>query len=278
MGQLILVEGIPGSGKTTTSRKIYDKLSSKVKIKLYEEGDGHPADLAWCACIPLSQFDEIITKYPEYESSIREHMYLEKDYAIIPYTKFPIDNPEFYQLMESFEVYDNRVGYNIFTNLHLGKWTSFGERQRQLDEITIFECAFLQNHINELLLFHCLDEEQIDEYLLKLINTVIDLNPILIYLNQTCVYETLDRVSSVRVDDKGEKIWMERVISYIENSPYGIKHSLKGFDGMVKYFEDRKKIEFNIMNRLPIKVYIVDNKSYNWDNVWTEVQSILELC
>ncbi|MDF2587122.1 MAG: hypothetical protein K0S41_963 [Anaerocolumna sp.] len=276
MGQLILVEGIPGSGKTTTSEKIYNKLSIQKKTNLYMEGDGHPADLAWCACIPLNQLDEIINNNKTYELRIREHMYIEQDYAIVPYTKIPIENPEFYHLMENFEVYNNRVGFDIFKELHVGKWNRFGEKQKNLNEVTIFECAFLQNHINELLLYHCMDERQIEKYLLELIHTVKDLNPILIYLNQKSVVETIERVSNVRVDEIGDKVWMKMVIDYVENSPYGKKHTLKGFEGMVKYFEDRKQIELNIMNKLPIKVYIVDNKEYDWEKVWTQVQSILD--
>lgn len=46
--RLILVEGIPGAGKTTTARKIKEKLIDEGKEAiLYEEGMSHPADMAW---------------------------------------------------------------------------------------------------------------------------------------------------------------------------------------------------------------------------------------
>ena len=45
--KLILVEGIPGAGKTTTARKIRDELISQGQnVVLYEEGMSHPADMA----------------------------------------------------------------------------------------------------------------------------------------------------------------------------------------------------------------------------------------
>ncbi|WP_291569267.1 zeta toxin family protein [Clostridium sp. UBA4548] len=46
--KLILVEGIPGAGKTTTARIIKERLISEGKnVILYEEGMSHPADMAW---------------------------------------------------------------------------------------------------------------------------------------------------------------------------------------------------------------------------------------
>ncbi|WP_017417227.1 zeta toxin family protein [Clostridium tunisiense] len=46
--KLILVEGIPGAGKTTTARRIKKRLISEGKnVILYEEGMSHPADMAW---------------------------------------------------------------------------------------------------------------------------------------------------------------------------------------------------------------------------------------
>lgn len=48
--KLILVEGIPGAGKTTTARRIKKKIMSEGKnVILYEEGMSHPADMAWNA-------------------------------------------------------------------------------------------------------------------------------------------------------------------------------------------------------------------------------------
>ena len=206
---------------------------------------------------------------------MKQHMYWEDRYAIIPYTRFLIEDPSFFSLLESYEVYDNRVSFQTFADLHMKKWISFGEQAKTVDEITVFECAYLQNHINELLLFHCMAEKDINDYLMKLITTVKDLNPILIYLSQPDVYETINRVSDSRVDEKGEKVWRDRVISYIENSAYGKAHSLEGFDGMVTYFKDRKKIELNIINNLPVETYIINNAEYNWDEVWEEIQKII---
>ncbi len=48
--KLILIEGIPGSGKSTIAQKTGEYLSARgLKTKVYAEGQLHPVDLAWCA-------------------------------------------------------------------------------------------------------------------------------------------------------------------------------------------------------------------------------------
>lgn len=275
MNKLIMVEGIPGSGKSTIAKRISDYLSLRRKTNAYFEGDLHPADLAWCACIPIQELDNIINKFNDYKIAIESNMYIENGYAIVAYTKFPISNKKLYNLLESYEVYDNRVGYEVFTKLHFDRWSRFSKQAENLNEINVFECSFLQNHINESLFFHKLDTNKIIEHLISLIETVRNLNPVLFYLNQENVEETLKRVSNIRVNEKGEKIWMGRVIEYIENSPYGMSHNLKGFEGMVKAFESRRKIELEAIELLPIKSFAINNECYDWENIWAEIKKNL---
>ncbi len=276
MAKLILIEGIPGSGKTTLASKAADYLAARKRTLFYEEGASHPADLAWCACIPKERFQSVVDRFPDYEKRMTEHMYQEGDYYIVPYTRFSIEDPEFYQCMESFEVYDNRVSPEVFVDLHLNKWINFGKEKASVDEYIIFECAFLQNHINELLLFHNKSKEEIKEYLMRLISTVKVLDPILIYLNQTDIKETIRRVSEVRVNEQGEQVWRDRVVEYIEKAPFGQLHALKGFSGMVQYFEMRKTLELEILEKLPIPTYLLENPDYNWEQLWEKLKEVLD--
>lgn len=275
MNKLILVEGIPGSGKTTLSGKIAGYLNKHVKTKLYNEGEAHPADLAWCACIPVESYEGILEKFPAYEKAIRDNTHMEDGYAIVAYIQFPIEDKQLYELLESYEVYDGRASYGVFSGLHLRRWRQFAEKAAGLNEITVFECAYLQNQINELLLFHDRSEKSIREHMLSLIDTVKDLTPVLFYLAQPDIYETINRVAVQRVDEHGNKAWMERVISYLENCPYGRSKGLKGFDGMVKAFEDRKQIELAVISELPIKTYVIHNHHYDWEAVWADIEEKL---
>lgn len=279
--RLILIEGIPGSGKTTISYKVKEYLEAKGKaVRLYREGDAHPADLAWSAYIELDNYQSLLEKYPELADSIKQQTQIEENHAIVAYTKIQkvFEHKELVQYFEDHEVSDKRVSEDIFKKLHFKRWQQFAENAEK-DFITVFECSYLQNHVNELLLFHDKDSDYITDYLVELIGTVQNLNPKLIYLVQPDTCETISRVAKERISpDKSKwQDWIDRVIQYIESSPYGKAHGLKGFDGTVQYFDTRKQLELAILEQLPIEKAIINNPDYNWDNVFNQVTAELEI-
>ena len=86
--KLILIEGIPGSGKSTIARKTSEYLESqKIRTVLFREGDIHPADLAWCSYIPINEFKDILNKYSQYSQVINDNTVIEDDHAVVAYTK-----------------------------------------------------------------------------------------------------------------------------------------------------------------------------------------------
>lgn len=125
--------------------------------------------------------------------------------------------------------------------------------------------CLLQNHITELVLFHGMEAEAIQAYLLDLIKPVLPLEPVLLYLSQASVEEGLKKISEIRVNEAGDKIWMERVIAYIEESPYGKANQLKGFDGFVEFFQRRKAIEEKVLSKLPIQVHKIENPDKDYE-------------
>lgn len=277
--RLILIEGIPGSGKTTISKKIKDYLEDKgLKVKLFTEGEAHPADMAWTAYVPQIEYERLLCDNLEYAEIIKVNTEFQEDYAFVAYTRLGImqNQNELMKYFAAHEVCDGRVGFEVFKELHFKRWKKFGECADD-KIIYIFECAYLQNHVNELMGFHSNDIKSISNYMLKLIATVINLKPKLIYLNQPNVKETIERVSKVRISPDKSKLkdWIDLVIDYVEKSPYGQENQLKGFEGVVKFFQARKEIEFEVMERLPIDKIVIDNPKYDWDEVFEKVEEEL---
>jgi hypothetical protein len=270
--RLILIEGIPGSGKTTIAGKLKDFLESiGCHTELYKEGDSHPADMAWIAYLSLDEYNALMGQYPEFQDRVRNQTKFEDGYALVAYTKLGF-HPSENGMMDYFsehEVYDGKISLEIFRELHLNRWTQFG-RNADKDSMAIFECSFLQNHINELMGYHDKDLSYVTSYLKELIDTVKGMNPKLVYLSQPDSYETIKRVAEKRLSPDKERWpdWIDRVIEYVENCPYGQKHSLKGFDGAVRFFDDRKRMELDVIKRLPIETVVIENPDYNWDAVF----------
>jgi hypothetical protein len=233
-------------------------------------------DLAWCAYIPFEHFESIMSLYPQYRNALRGKMRVENKYVIVAYTQLGVKDPDFCQLMGSYEVFNGRAGFDVFLELFLKRWGNFAKKAEKSDEISVFECAYLQNQLCELIYFYQMDENSIEKYMLGLIDLAKDLKPVMFYLNQPGIPEHIRCLADERVNKKGEKDWLRQVILYTENSPYGRKHNLKGFDGVIKGFEKRKQIEFNLIKKLPLKTYIIDNPDYNWDGVWAQIQQKLD--
>lgn len=271
--RLILVEGIPGSGKTTISKKIKNYLVNKgLDVVLYNEGDVHPADMAWNALLNKEEFDNIINENRGHEQVIKENSIFEDDYVILAYTKlgFRRKQNKLMDFLEEHEIYDGRVSADVFKQIHLKRWRKFGEIMKENKErIVIFECSFLQNHVNELLAMHDKDLNYINEYLNELIETVTELNPKLIYLNQLSIKETINRVAKERISHNKEMYpdWVDMCIEYFENSSYGKRNNINGFDGVIKYFEKRQEIELDVIKSLSLDKLIIYNKNYDYQNI-----------
>jgi len=269
-----MIEGIPGSGKSTFAKRIADYYTNHgVKVNLYNEGGFHPADLAWNACIPVKSINDVLAPYESFRSEIDKNTHIEDDYAIISYTQVKTNDTTFFKDMEAREVYDNRVPFEVFNELHRKRWSSFSRQAKEKNEMTVFECALLQNHVSELMHFHLADIERIKAHINTLVQAVADLSPSLIYLPQPNVRETIERIAEQRVSENGN--WIDGVINYSEMTPYGKLHCIKGFDGAVQIFEERKRIELEVIKSLPIKTIVLENPNYDWEALWKEIKSFL---
>ena len=273
--KLILLEGIPGSGKTTFARKIAEWYQRKgIAVNLFIEGQSHPADLGWNSCVPVALYESILAKYEPIRLEITKHTVFEGDTAIIAYTQVETNNRDFYKELEAFEVYDGRVSDDVFFKLHYDRWRTFAYNAADKSELNIFECAFLQNHVNELLFWRNADEDIVISHHNKLLDSVKCLSPVLIYLSQTDIVETIQRIAKERVSENNGN-WIDRCIAYCENSPYGKKHCIKGFDGATEFFAIRKQLEMKILNQLSTPHIIIENENYDWDNVWEQIKEYL---
>jgi energy-coupling factor transporter ATP-binding protein EcfA2 len=259
VAKLILVEGIPGSGKSTTARKIEELLkASSVRVRCFNEGDLHPCDLAWHSCVPLPRYEHLLNTFVQERGVLKKYSSVEEDYAYVTYGKLGLlpDHPLFTELA-SYEPYNGKVSLEKFKELHFSRWKKFGEQIH--DDVTyIFECAYLQNHVVELILTYQKNHEYIKAYMKELIETVRSLEPLLLYLSPTDVEWTINNAAKERKTDHPEiwNDWIDDVIAYLENSNYGKTHNVTGLPGCLEFFEKRQRLELDIIGELPIETYV----------------------
>ena len=272
--RLILIEGIPGSGKSTLSARMEAWLKEQgYCAKLYSEGDSHPADLAWNALLTPEEYQRVEAENPHLVQALRQHAVQEDGLFIVAYTKLGYEQmgATLAGFFHAREVYDGRVPLDRFKQFHLKRWTSFASMAATTpDTVYLFECAYLQNHVNELFGCHLLGETDILAHMNALADAVSSLAPLLLYLDQPNPAETVKRVAAERVSPQGsgQPDWIDLVIEYVESSQYGKAHGFKGYGGVLAFFDERKRLEMSMWQDLRMDKHIIPNPDDDWDAVF----------
>ncbi len=277
--KIIMIEGIPGSGKTTIAGRIKEYYDNEgVDAVLYREGDLHPVDLAWCAVLSEAEYIKVMEVCSDVKQELLKHTKKLYDKYVVAYTHLgiPMKDPRIKEYLEAKEVYGGRVDLETFTSIHQKLWDQFFNRKIE-EEVVIFECSYLQNHVNEMMLVFSLEEDEIIDYVMGLIPDSPQHDVELIYLDTENVKETIDRAATQRLSPDKSKWddWIDLVIKYIRESKYGEENGCDTIEELYDYFEKRVRMEHKIMEKLNFPVYVIKNPEFDWEKVWERIEEIL---
>lgn len=272
----IFIEGLPGSGKTTFALKLKDHLAKQgFNVKTYIEGDLHPLDLAWCSYCTKAQFLALLEKYDSMTEEIKKHTIIENNQYITAYTKInhPEVNQSFFSDWEQYEIY--RIHHlKTFLDIHLKRWSNFSNNFDQ-QTIYIFECVYLQNHINELILTYDADFKTMSDYFIALLQQVKSTHPLILYIKQSNIDSVLDRIIDERrtEDPSRYRDWIDLVNDYVESTKYGPQKGFSGTDGFRSYLHNRQKMALDVLKILPFdhQIYSLDD---DYDSVFEQIKKI----
>lgn len=68
--QSYFIEGLQGAGKSTLVNRLAVKYPEK---KVYREGDYTPVDLAWCAYVDETTYQDILARFPSLSEEIAKY-------------------------------------------------------------------------------------------------------------------------------------------------------------------------------------------------------------
>ena len=126
------------------------------------------------------------------------------------------------------------------------------------DTIYIFECAFLQNHIFELLGVYEKSDEEIYLYLNKLLETVKALNPSIVYIEPLSVEDVIIKAANERKStDDSRADWIDEIATWVSNMKFGKSHNLNGIEGVFSFLRERLRIDKLMIDKLDIPVNII---------------------
>jgi deoxyadenosine/deoxycytidine kinase len=258
--KIIMIEGNPGSGKTTFSRRLKETLvNNNYNVESFQEGELHPIDLAWIARLDEKTYLKTLEAYPMLKEDIIKHTKKVDDLYLVAYTRvdYNVAPKAFYEEMGSYEIFKEKT-LEPFFKAYQSLYQAFSKSIKD-DTIYIFECVYIQNHINELLLKHNLEKEAIFSYFKTLIEPIKAFEPLILFINQANVKASIDRIASERLSPDKSKFpdWIERVIDYIKSMPYGESKGYKDYDSIITYFEHRQTLTNDLLKALPVHHHTV---------------------
>jgi len=233
--KLVIVEGLPCSGKSTISAYIAGILKKKERVCFVDEGTGnHPADYEFHALIPAGM--------------------LSFERSVVPLSEFSGRKLE--QLLP-FKIYDG-LPWETEMPLMLDKWRSF-VRDARADIVYVFNCVFLQNPMCETMMRFGFPEEISQRYIEAISAIIRPMNPLIVYLRND------DIENSVRNAAFERPGWLDAVIDYHVHGAYGMSIGAEGFDGYIRCLKERQARELRILSKLPVSQVVLDNPQRDWE-------------
>lgn len=275
--KLILLEGIPGSGKSTAAINLQSFLESNgIPSRFWREGDfDHPADFEGIARLSKASYQELISFHPELSELFEKYTSIRGDDYLLKYRKLQSLHPQ--QIDQSLmdelsrlDVYDG-LPMEEYCRLALDRWQDFCKAAKDSDEVTMLECVYLQNPLTVMLARHDADPQIVRQQIERITDVVRDLNPLVIYLHPQNVEEALQHVRAERPKD-----WADFVIWYLTGQDYGKAHNLSGYEGVIQFYAMRQKLEVELLQSLPIHQTVIEHSGSEWERCNAEIVNFIQ--
>lgn len=274
--KLILLEGIPGSGKSTAGAYLQSSLErAGLPVRFWREGDfDNPADFEGVACLNHSQFRNLTPRHPGLAGLLEEQLTVRGDDHLVKYRKLQELHPE--QIpsrliveLSGYDVYDG-LPMQDYCRLALQRWQDFQASAAESDEITILECCFLQNPLTVMLARHNANPQSACEQVEKIARIIEPLTPLVLYLKPRDV-----RAALLHAREQRSREWADFVTWYLTGQAYGEAHHLEGYEGVIQFYEMRQALEVQLLHELSIRSLVIEHTGTEWEDRYREIMAFV---
>ncbi|ARU60795.1 hypothetical protein CBW65_06585 [Tumebacillus avium] len=224
--KLILMEGLPSTGKSTNSGFLLDQLEKNGQRStwIHEVARPHPTLFFFEASLDEIEYRDYISRYPQTASILGELAIKHGDsYGVdlleIEWNQNDLFSEEATLDLKQYDVWNYSI--DRYANIALEKWKHFVEKQMTSDEIVILDSSIFQFQVYSFLLagkryedLHCFIE--------RLFDIISPLNPSLVYFYRENTNDTIDYLIQERGVRFLESIWeRDRNQPYYKDRPSG---------------------------------------------------------
>lgn len=272
--KLILVEGLPSSGKSTTARIVKEILNTyNIDTELFCEGNlEHPADYDGVAFFHRKKFNQLIKSFKNYKEKIYQ-ITIENENGYLVYYKKGTQKLQFPEKLCK-EFYKNDI-YELPLEIHMKllkeRWLDFKQKAKKENKLYVFECVFIQNPLTVTMIRDNKDKETIINYIKELESIIAELNPVILYIRKKSIENSFKTVICER-----PKEWLDFFIDYYTKQGYGQSLGLIGLEGVIKILKDRENIEYKILNELSSEIHIIDNLEHNLEDYKQKIKNVIQ--
>ncbi|MEK4854012.1 hypothetical protein NST04_29520 [Paenibacillus sp. FSL H7-0756] len=260
--KLVLIEGLPGFGKSTAAQLVYEILTEmNMGAQLVLEGNlDHPADYEGIACLTLAEYDEMFRTSGIPGEVLSAHTTCQDNNYLVGYLKIineygPLLPKEWMDRLTRKDVYELPLAQH--RKLITARWRQFTESALRGPDTYVFDCCFIQNPVTMGMIRHDAAEEYMISYIQELEAIIKPLNPLLIVIEQ----DDLELAFRKAVRERPLE-WSEGFIRYYTAQGCGLRQGHRGLEGTLEVLKSRSKLEENIYNLLSMNKTKVNNSTY----------------
>ena len=256
MKQLILVEGLPGTGKTTAAQKLFNRLSSKGEaVSVFFEGDERiPCDFYEMAGIPINEFDTVHARHSKIAEELWAISMRTVNYVYLRLDKCPDFVADNFRKWDMGDEHNQQINIQHYISCALERLDYWVSLNIDVDNTVIMDSGFLQNPVNELL-FRKASNDEVRSYIRSISEKLAPLNPLCLYLKR----ENAQIAISFAKQAKGPG-WSSRIDAMLEEL------------GCPNLFEQRFELELSMLSYIPHIICSVQGN--DWSDFDEQVKRI----
>src|SRR5258708_5552555 len=135
-------------------------------------------------------------------------------------------------------------------------------------EVTICDGLLFHGNATDLFLMSA-DVPRLHDYVFRIIETIRDLKPCVVYLDQPNVASAL----RVICDERGPD-WEKYQVNWKTSSPYANKRLLRGFDGLVDLYRAFRTLIHEILEEMALPKLVIRHRE-SWAQTFDEILAFL---